>query len=192
MKDRQKVDLPPACSPSFHVALTLTSLWLSGSLTSSCSANININSVIMASRITSLPWYAFLFSFFLFPLPPNLPLCLSLPSSHSGQSGQRTDNHHYKRWTRRWECLIFISRGVILLPKKKIPFEHFHAWFQTARVFYWDTRCCLLLYAAPGSWLNASSCYFDQRAAVIVWLRQRAFAPFTEVKGMNQSLVAFW
>lgn len=119
MKDRQKVDLPPACSPSFHVALTLTSLWLSGSLTSSCSANININSVIMASRITSLPWYAFLFSFFLFPLPPNLPLCLSLPSSHSGQSGQRTDNHHYKRWTRRWECLIFISRGVILLPKKK-------------------------------------------------------------------------
>lgn len=125
MKDRQKVDSPPACSPSFHVSLSLAPL---------CSrfpANININSVIMGSHITSLAWYDFRF----YPLCPQPP-SLWLPSSLSGQSGQRTEDHHYKGWTWRLEGFIFISSCIFWSLKNKIVlFEQFRGWLQTTRVF---------------------------------------------------------
>ncbi len=52
---------------------SLSPLCVSGSRTSGCSSNINTNSVIMGSHITSLPWYDVFLQ----------PICLSAPSPPS-------------------------------------------------------------------------------------------------------------
>lgn len=110
----------------------------------------------------------------LFPLPPTYPPPLTPPRSvvqlDRGQTITVTkDELEGENFSFLWFCHLKKKKG------KKIQLEHFHAWFQTARVFCWDTGRCLLLYAAPGSQFKASSYCFEQWDAVIVWLRQWAF-----------------